>query len=348
MSSSIHPTTAERFFFYWQHSSTLWENNLRNYLDEQANTSYLPLFIPLNWAFHQVQTPLSSSSELSYDFGQEAMETNLTYLINLALSLNLNPILLVPLTPVPYLANGGVPSSIAKILCKNPQGLINAVATTDHLLNKMFSFYDPKIYWSYSKFLKKLREHLLPQANNISVAAMGCGYNLDGRFITYLDDSSSAFEEGLLKYKAQSEQNSHAYAFQKTVKNLYLQLIKEAFKDNWVGELSFSFLLSSPLDILVKASCEFHLDEYIFQDAITALVQKSIPSAALLSSEALENRSLSQIFKELSTPEFYASKLDGMQTYESEHISFSIMHFFEIYELPSHQTSLSTGVLPYL
>lgn len=158
---------------------------------------------------------LAHREEQLYDFGTRRPETNLKYLIDLSFHIGLRPILLVPLTPIPFLPNGGVPISIAKTLSLSPEGLLYGVVDAEGHINKFYSFFDPRVYRAFGKFVWELGNYLNHNRVNVDIIGLISGH-AGPNFRSFLHDSSRAFEHGLIKYmeihhqekKAQSNNSS--------------------------------------------------------------------------------------------------------------------------------------------
>ncbi len=89
----------ENWFFYWRTSPSLWETKLREYQGPH------PIFVPVYWGLH-------SENPDQYDFGNYRPETDIARLFKIAKDVGRELSIVIPTTPTPFLANGGLPSYI--------------------------------------------------------------------------------------------------------------------------------------------------------------------------------------------------------------------------------------------
>src|SRR3989338_711598 len=86
----------ENWFYYWKTAASLWESKLLQIPGQ------MPIYVPINWGFHM-------DYQHTIDFGEHKPETDLKRLFDVAQKVNRKLIFIMPLTPAPYLTNGGVP-----------------------------------------------------------------------------------------------------------------------------------------------------------------------------------------------------------------------------------------------
>ncbi|MBF0205537.1 MAG: hypothetical protein HQK53_01475 [Oligoflexia bacterium] len=198
-----HPL--EGLFFYWKTSPTLWESKLKIF------ASNIPLFIPINWGYHFVS---DGDKENNYDFGDIYPEKDLKRLIITATKLGLRPILLIPLTPTPFIINGGIPASLAQNLSIAPQGIAYGIVTAQGKIHKIFSYFSPKVYRNFGKFTWELGKYLSNNSISIDIIGMISGYCINRQFHSFLSDTSNAFEQGflgLMELKESEKKNNSPY-----------------------------------------------------------------------------------------------------------------------------------------
>jgi hypothetical protein len=142
---SVFP--GENWFFYWKTSPALWESKFQEYNDLS------PIFIPIYWGLH-----CEDPDQL--DFGTNRPETDLKRLFTLAERYRKEVILILPITPCPFLTNDGLPSYLSRSLMCAEDGRVLTIVDNEKRLNKLFSFYDPRIFQSFRKFTWHLGQFL--------------------------------------------------------------------------------------------------------------------------------------------------------------------------------------------
>lgn len=133
----------EQWFFYWKTSAALWESRIVQFPQHEV------IFIPLYWGFH-------AESATEWDFGRIHPERDLLRLTQLLNQHGRKFCFLLPLTPAPYLPNGGVPVSAARTLSVSQDGVHYAALDQESKLNKMFSFFEPKVFQAFAQFCANL------------------------------------------------------------------------------------------------------------------------------------------------------------------------------------------------
>ncbi len=98
-------TPGEQWFFYWKTSAALWEAQILELPREEI------IFLPLHWGLHSEQD--------SWDFGDHELgasqpERDLFRLASLLTQHGRKFAWLLPLTPSPFLPNGGLPVAAAR------------------------------------------------------------------------------------------------------------------------------------------------------------------------------------------------------------------------------------------
>ena len=129
----------ENWFFYWKTSPSLWEAKLREYNGPG------PLFVPIYWALH-------SEYSDQFDFGQNKPETDLKKLYECARNVGKELVFFIPVGPVPFLINGGIPSFLARNISLNQEEMAISVIDNKDRVNRIYSFYNPKVFQAYRKF----------------------------------------------------------------------------------------------------------------------------------------------------------------------------------------------------
>ena len=135
----------ENWFFYWKTSASLWKNKLQEFPGTK-------IIIPVNWSFH-------SETGDQFDFDEHRPETNLKKLVEIAESVGKQVIFFLPLTPAPFLSNGGLPHLLARGLALNNEQMAYGIIDADDNLIKIYSFFDPRVFEAFDRFVKKLGQY---------------------------------------------------------------------------------------------------------------------------------------------------------------------------------------------
>jgi hypothetical protein len=317
----------ENWFFYWKSSPSLWKSKLQSY------KGVSPVFIPINWSYH-------SDTGDQYDFSEYKPETNLAKIYQIAEELGIELIYLIPLSPVPYLSNGGIPPLLARTMSLSKKGIAQALINSEGRINKLFSFYDPRVFQAYRKFIWALQNYF--EKNNIhsDIYGMNCGYTQSYKFRSYMEDTSKAFESGFSKFLSASQNDQVKNNSPKQelllkeeygvmINELYSESAKETFLNRWGGVLNISFLGGIPSDFVFR-SFEFqeHSSDY-FGNMMEVISSDFIPSSVLIS-QSLKKGIFNKALKNLISPSFIEHKLNS-NYYEDQNIyEFSPLIFFDI------------------
>lgn len=342
----------ENWFLYWRTSPSLWEGKLREY---QGAT---PIFIPIYWGLH-------SEHPDQFDFGTYRPETDLKRLTEVVNKSGKNAVFLLPLVPAPFLPNGGIPPYIARNIIISDEGLGNAIVDNEGRLNKLFSYYDPRVFQSFRKFVWKLGQYFSQSGISFEVYGANFGHLEEGLFVSYFNDRSVAFEQGFHRYLKQVEENepekySHLkddFSYEEQlkseyadmIKDLYFQSASESIPGNWSGSLKFAFLGGSPSDIFARSSdmWEYHGD--FFEPLFSIVVNDIIPVSCLLSS-SMRKPILTRVLNDVVSHNYLMSKLDNSMYDEDLQISFRPLNYFELHlkdKDPRNLDLISKGGIKY-
>ncbi len=298
----------ENWFFYWKTSASLWESKIRDY--DGIN----PIFAPINWSFHSIDTE-------KYDFGSNKPETDLKRLYELTTKYGKEIVFLLPLTPVPFLPNGGVPAHLARVPSISKEKIAYAIIDSEQQIHKLFSFYDPKIYQSFRKFVWNIGQFFSQEKIAASICPMRSGFIKNGQFNSYMDDTSSCFEEGLSRFLKQKQiqnkdielevdEEQHKQEFQELINELYYQSAQECIADRLEGEIvDFAFLGGKPDDIFVRFSESLEYEGRYFTPLFESIGLNLIPSVTLLPNNIKEGI-LARSTNDFVTSNFVKAKLD--------------------------------------
>ncbi|EQC50408.1 hypothetical protein [Bacteriovorax sp. DB6_IX] len=274
----------EGWFLYWKTSASLWKTKL----EELSGIG--KVIIPINWSFH-------SDTGDRFDFANEKPETDLKKLFEICRQLDKEVVFLLPITPVPYLPNGGIPFILARNHSKNENGVIKSYVDGDGNINQIYSFFDPRIYTAFTHFCSKLAEYFSLSGIDAGVWAMECGSVQNGEYSSYLEDYSSAFENGFSRFlQAKKEEGAISSGpvdsetelslkreYQLMIRKLYLDGAENELATYWQGDKRFGFLLGDTKELFHR-SVENLSDIEIIDEALTLLGSEIYPSSILLPS----------------------------------------------------------------
>lgn len=327
----------ENWFFYWKTSPSLWEAKLRDFKGPN------PIFIPINWSLH---------SEYSdrFDFGQNKPETDLSRLANTAAKLGRDIVFFVPLSPIPFLINGGVPSHLARNMSQNRDRMALSVLDNSQRVNKMYSFYDPKIFQAYRKFVYNVGQYFSQLGIEFPIMGLETMRLEDEHLVSYFKDDSDVFEAGFSRYLNQLEESSpmtiekikEDVSYLKSLKSDYFDIIQKLYVDvakkslggHWKGMLRVCLLGGNTEDIFRRPFENWNQEKDFFKPLFFSLSHGVLPSSVLLSHKLKEN-SLGRALKDVVTTPL-VQKCLSRDNYGAElSHTFSPLFFFELFNANS-------------
>lgn len=321
----------ENWFFYWRTSSSLWEAKLKEY---QGPT---PLFVPINWAFH------SEYSDF-YDFGEQKPETNLARLSQIAANLGKPIIFLVPITPTPFMVNSGVPSYLARNLSENQDKVALAAFDSSSQLNKVFSYYDPKIFQAFRKFTYNLNSYFSRTGVTNSIYGLVTNRVEEGHIVSYFKDHSKVFEEGFNRYLKQIQDTEpekierlkndavyvkdlkHEYSL--LISSLYLNGAEETLAAGWKGQIEICLLGGNSEDLFRRGFDSWESQDAYFEPLFKSVVYGVYPCSALLPAR-VKDRALEKALQDINTSRMVNSMLQEEFYSEDSSMSYSPLTYFE-------------------
>lgn len=317
----------ENWFFYWKTSASLWRMKLQEFPGTR-------IIIPINWSFH-------SETGDQFDFDEHRPETNLKKLYEIATEVGKQVVFFLPLTPAPFLPNGGLPHLLARGLALNNEQIAYGIIDADDNLIKIYSFFDPRVFEAFDRFVKKLGQYFVASKIPADVWGVRCGYFKDGLFRSFLEDTSKTFEQAFTRFLQSKktdeqtlsplEERQYAFEFNKTVQDLYTTNAKENFGSNFEGTLDVAFLGASTAKFLKRLSGTISTVDYT-SEIYEALAKDIIPSSVLIS-HRLKKGVLSRELTDLVANSYLPSRLSANSAYEYEDIAvFSPLSFFKVYE----------------
>lgn len=327
----------ENWFFYWKTGASLWEAKL------QECPIVGKILVPINWAFH-------TDTGDQFDFADQRPETDLKKLVQIATKLGREVVFLLPISPAPFLLNGGVPHLLSRSLAISDDGLGYSILDSEKRLNKLYSFYDPRVFQAYAKFVKALGQYFSQKGIDKDIWGIECGYMEEGQFKTYFQDSSRAFEQAFGRFiQAKKEEKREAdpnddtplisgiedekffrHEFKNTIRNLYLDSAKAALNANWEGDLKYSFLSGDNEEFFNRLTDHYSRREYSEQlfDALSqAIVSSSVLIPAKSKGHILERQMEELVVQSLSQVTFTDHLYD-----EDSSAIFRPFSFVEVYQ----------------
>jgi hypothetical protein len=316
----------ENWFFYWKTSASLWKTKLQEFPGTK-------IIIPLNWSFH-------SETGDQFDFDNHRPETNLKKLVEIATEVGKNVVFFLPLTPAPFLPNGGLPHLLARSVALNSEQMAYGVIDADDHLVKIYSFFDPRVFEAFDRFVKKLGQYFSLNKINADVWGIRCGYFKDGQYRSFIEDASKTFETAFLRFLQTKkspdevlspiEERQYAFEFNKMIQGLYETNARESIRDNFEGTLDVAFLGSGTGNFLKRLYGTISTADYS-AELYESLAKDIIPSSVLLS-HRLKKGVLTRELNDLVANSYLPSRL-ASTAYEHEDIStFQPLSFFKVFE----------------
>ncbi len=342
----------EDWFFYWKTSISLW----RTKLSELRGVSRV--IVPINWSFH------SDVGEKA-DFGDYRPETNLAKLSEIAEELDIEVVYFMPMTPAPFLQNGGLPHFLSRTISLDFLGMGHAQIGPNDELFKLYSWYDSKVFQAYSKFIQAIGDYFHSHQVSSAVYGMRCGYFSEGRYHTFLEDTGKEFHEAFSRYlnaklsypqsnfeKPQDErgENLLKHEFQNLIMSLYRTSIEDGLCDHFEGVVDVNFLGSSGEDSLKRLMHNDDVKKYS-REIFETISKKMIVSSTLLP-HYIKNGVFGHQLKELVSAD-YLNQVLSPNFGDDGFLNYVPLCFFELYENSFNSSLMKSswkkvGVLDYL
>lgn len=324
----------ENWFFYWKTSASLWKVKLESLVGVNK------IYVPINWAFH-------SDTGDKYDFACERPETDLKKLVDIASSCSKEVIFLLPIGPCPFLTNGGLPSLLARTPMLDELGRVVAAVDQEGNLNKLYSFFDPRVYKAYDQFVQTLGQYFVKEGIACDVWSMDCcQVTLEYGLVSYLKDYSQVYQQGFARFlKNKKFENSDLeeevlspeveyllhHEFYSMIRSIYLIAAEERIAGNWEGIVQVSFLGGGQGDFFKRIHASDSLVQY-GHSLLESLSLNAISSSALLSGR-LKKGVLGKMLDQLVTSSFTEKELSLNSFEDGRGSQFTPKIFFEVYDL---------------
>lgn len=324
----------EGWFYYWKTSASLWRSKL-------STISSRWVIVPLNWSFH------SETGDV-YDFAEHRPETDLKKLTSIAEELGKTVIFLLPLGPAPFLPNGGLPHLLARTMSLSDEKLGMALVDSEGGLNKLYTFYDTRVYQAFTRFTYHLADYFSRYAINSDVWGFRPLALKEEGVRNFMQDRSEVFEQSFsrfLKAKRDEEQIEVQTAAEEDVfRNDYRRTIEKLYEENarneldayWEGVFDICFLGADHADTFNRLT-EQDSDQKYCWDVLESLCRDMIPSSVLLN-QRVKKGVLEKQLAELVESSFLPIKIRGEEGRDEDVNLFGPLQFFEIIT----QTALSS------
>lgn len=282
---SVRP--GEQWFFYWKTSAALWEGRIAKIPQDEL------ILIPIYWGFH-------AESQTEWDFGRIRPEADLQRLAQIMTQYSRKFAWILPVTPAPFLTNGGLPSYSARTLSVTRDGTHLGVFDQDHNLNKMYSFFEPKVFHSYGDFLKTFASYL--KTTDIKAPVWGGEfiYGEDGEVHSYIQDYSISFERGFSRFLKQTmpddqeltdptKEEKLKQEFCKDVATLFQSAAESSLASLWKGTKRIYCLGGSPKETILRSLPGGKSELAYTKDLFNLFIHEEWPSSALLHENERKN-----------------------------------------------------------
>ena len=317
----------ENWFFYWKTSASLWRTKL---LEFPGNR----IIIPINWSFH-------TETGDQFDFDDHRPETNLKKLVDIAQEVGKQVIFFLPLTPAPFLANGGLPHLVARGIALNNQQLAYGIIDADDNLIKIYSFFDPRVFEAFDRFVKKIGQYFIANSIASDIWGIRCGYFQEGQFRSFLEDSSKTHETAFGRFlqgkKAPDavlspiEEKQFSFEFTKSIQDLYITTARESIGNNFEGMLDVAFLGGSTSNFLKRLSGTISTVDYS-SELYESLAKDIIPSSVLIGHRSKKGVLIREL-NDLVANSYLPARLAAQGAYDFDDVTvFSPLSFFKVYE----------------
>lgn len=333
----------EQWFFYWKTSAALWEAQILELPRDEI------VFLPLNWGLHAEQD--------KWDFSSTVPERDLLRLSQLLTQHGRKFTWLLPLTPSPFLPNGGIPVTAARTLSLAPTGTHLACLDHEGRLHKMYSWFEPKVFLAWSSFAGAFGEFLARNKIKSPVWGARFAFKEDGQLLSFFTDTSVAFEQGFSRYLRKNnpegiEINDPAKEialkqdFFREVQELFKATAEAALGPFWAGEHEICVLGSSPRETLERGLTSGKTQLNFFQDLFELFTRNIWLSSCLLTKDEKKDllpRALTNHFGRAAVEEKYHYRMHAGEL-DQDWRPYSVVDVVT----SNDESWEKTGLLPYL
>ncbi|MBT3236164.1 MAG: hypothetical protein HN353_09465 [Bdellovibrionales bacterium] len=342
MASSLNDLNSlfpgESIFFYWKTSSTLWRDKL------SAGIKGERVIIPINWALHTV-----NGNE--HDFAQKKPESDLKKLVDIIRELGKEVVFFLPLTPLPFLPNGGVPPFLASYQAWCSDQLHYSIMDQEERVHHFYSYFDPKVYRAFHKFIQAFADYLQQEKLGCDIwGIIGGSIDENGEFQDYLFDRSPTFNQGFGRFlqvqreEEMGEESGESEAvvidspgkeryyqneFHTLIATMYLDSARELLAANWEGVLPVAFIGGDQRDLFSRISGRDSVADHL-RAALSAVSLDVLPLSTLIAGE-MGDSILETFFNNLVSRSFLPNKLMQSSYLEQQGNIFAPLFFANLY-----------------
>jgi hypothetical protein len=330
----------ENWFFYWKTSASLW----RNKIDQLHGVGQV--FIPINWSIH-------SDTGERFDFAFNRPETNLKLLVDTVREAGKVPVLFLPLTPCPFLTNGGVPHLLAREMSLNNQGIATCTIDNTGHLNKMYSFYDTRVFKFFSKFIIVMRQYLEQNDVEVDIWGLDSGIIENEKYISFFHDQSKLYKHGLSQFLRAKREEEYTDGqsqefrnvplvssiedelkfrdeYETTISDLYKDFAKKELGNYWEGVIKMSFLGGGLGDFFTRNNHGLGTEQ-LCKNLYQSIALDVVPSSILLAKQE-KKEIVSKQLHDIVTSSILPHKLASTLHTEEKIYNFAPLMFFSLYQ----------------
>ena len=337
----------EQWFFYWKTSAAMWESKISMTPKDEV------LFIPLYWGLH-------APKEGEWDFGDLSPEADLKRLIEVCGTHRRQVAILLPMSPMPFLPNGGLPVHVTRHHSINSHGLMKAGVDHEGKLHKFYSFYGGKVFQSYLEFVDTLHKYLTKHKLHVPV------YGLEGRefgahFNSTREDYSQAFDQNFARFLKQKMSGESEVLsdpkqelvlkreFQEISGELFAQSGAEILQNWWRDQVNIVFIGARENDLMVRSVGDGLNTSEVMLQILVCLNQGKLPSTALLTAHE-KNPLLSRFLSEQLSGSYLEREAKLKARPEELTDELIPLEFFYLWEKnqQSDHSLFAQGFVPFL
>jgi len=342
----------ENWFFYWKTSASLWQSKM-------ALCPGTTIIVPINWSFH-------SDTGETYDFAQHRPETHLKKLCDIAGELGKEIIFFVPVSPVPYAPNGGIPHLLARNHSLTQEGIVFSVVDQEESLHKIYSFFDTRVFQAYSRFIKTLHRYVVDSGINALFWGFESLYWNGRESVSFIEDSSKVFDQNFtrfLKAKLENdpksleggaitprpeEETALKQEFTQTIRDFYAEELKKTMGQYLEGIVGVPFLGTSPLEMMTRVFKQ-ESSAFYSKQMTMSMTRNLLPSTILLP-QNIKQKSIGLMSRDLINSNYLKWRLSPGR-YEGEEASlYGPLRFFQLISVKSNAQNIwiRNGIYQYL
>jgi len=254
-------------------------------------------------------------------------------------------IFLVTVSPLPFLINGGIPSYLARNLSINKDGLAISVVDANDRINRIYSFYDPKIFQAFRKFSWNVGQYFSQLGIPNAIYGLDTCRIEDEHIVSYFQDHSQVFEGGFNRYIKQLQETNPEKIhnlksnpeyekvlkseYSELISNLYIDAAKETLAGSWNGVIRTCLMGGATKDIFRRSHDRWETERDYFNPLMKCVVNKVYPSSILINHK-IKKGSLGKALRDIISTPLIQSHLSKDYYEDDATLSFQPLVFFEL------------------